>query len=162
MQFYDHLYRPDLIEELLKGDIEGKYKNASNLLNLESILRSGAPPKFERLQNREIKNGNKVRLAVRLIDRGGGIGEKVIWRGHGVVQGATSVPGLGGPVSPGRYVVMEQTFTFDPDPKVKNEVSVVAYNRRGLLATTPFKLTVDPSSDRSWMSRQSSLCSPWA
>ena len=87
LQFYDHLYQPDLIEELLKGDIEGKFPNASNLLNLENVFGSGAPPKFERLQNREIKNGNKVRLAVRLIDRGGGIGEKAIGRVNGVVQG---------------------------------------------------------------------------
>ncbi len=41
MQFYDHLHRPDLVEELLKGDPEGKYKDASRRLNLETILDSG-------------------------------------------------------------------------------------------------------------------------
>ena len=38
MQFYDHLYRPDLVEQLLKGDPEGKYADAASKLNLEKIL----------------------------------------------------------------------------------------------------------------------------
>ena len=40
-QFYEHLHRPDLVAEQLKGDPEGKYRSAANVLNLESILDSG-------------------------------------------------------------------------------------------------------------------------
>jgi hypothetical protein len=40
MPFYDQLHRPDLIDELLKGDPQGKYKDAVRSLNLESILDS--------------------------------------------------------------------------------------------------------------------------
>ena len=40
MQFYDHLYRHDLVEQLLKGDPEGKYADAASKLNLEKILDS--------------------------------------------------------------------------------------------------------------------------
>jgi len=38
MQFYDHLHRPDLVEELLKADRQGKYKSAARRINLERIL----------------------------------------------------------------------------------------------------------------------------
>ena len=142
MQFYEHLHRPDLVAERLKGDLEGKYQSAANLLNLESILESGPAPKLERLLNREKREGGKAELAVRLTDLGGGIGEKVIWRVNGVAQGADTAPGLDGPVRPGRYVVMEQTLSFDPTQK--NEVEVVAHNGKGLLATQPLSFTIDP------------------
>ncbi len=142
LQFYEHLSRPDLVAERLKGDPEGKYLSAANVLNLGSILESGPAPKLERLLNRDKREGGKAELAVRLIDRGGGIGEKVIWRVNGVAQGNTTAPGLGGPVRPGRPVVMEQTLNFDPAQK--NEVEVVAYNGKGLLATPPLSFTIDP------------------
>ena len=142
MQFYEHLARPDLVAERLKGDPEGKYRSAANVLNLESILESGPAPKLERLLDREKREGGKAELAVRLTDLGGGIGEKVIWRVNGGAQGATSAPGLGGPVRPGRYVVMQQTLNFDPSQRT--EVEVVAYNGKGLLATLPLSFTIDP------------------
>ncbi len=142
LQFYEHLARPDLVAELLKGDLEGRYRSAANVLNLETILDSGPAPKLERLNNREKKSEGRADLAVRLTDRGGGIGEKVIWRVNGVAQGATTAPGLGGSPSPGRYAVMEQTLRFDPTRK--NAVEVVAYNAKGLLATVPLRFSIDP------------------
>ncbi len=44
-QFYDQLYRPDLVEEVLKGDPEGKYKDEAFRLNLQKILDSGPAPR---------------------------------------------------------------------------------------------------------------------
>ena len=52
MQFYDHLHRPDLVEEHLKGDPESKYKDAARRINLERILDSGAAPVIELLPDR--------------------------------------------------------------------------------------------------------------
>ena len=49
MQFYDHLHRPDLVEERLKGDPESKYKDAARRINLERILDSGPAPQIELL-----------------------------------------------------------------------------------------------------------------
>ena len=138
MQFYDHLHRPDLVEELLKGDPEGKYKDAARRLNLETILDSGPAPRIELLPNRTEKSGETVKLAARLVDEGGGIGPKVIWRVNGKTQGATAPPGLGGPPTVGDYVVMEQTLTVDPSKT--NEVEIIAYNGKGLLATPPLQL----------------------
>jgi WD40 repeat protein len=142
LQFYEHLYRPDLVAELLKGDPEGKYESAANQLNLEKILGSGPAPKLERLKSPDGRNGGKATYAVRLIDTGGGIGDKVIWRVNGVAQGRTTADGVAGEAHPGRYVVMEQALSIDPDRK--NDVEVVAYNRSGLLASRPLRFTIDP------------------
>lgn len=40
LQFYDDLYRPDLVEQRLKGDLLGQYKDAAAKINLEKILDS--------------------------------------------------------------------------------------------------------------------------
>ncbi|HWE19119.1 MAG TPA: hypothetical protein VG758_18360 [Hyphomicrobiaceae bacterium] len=40
---HDQLHRPDLVEELLKGDPQGKYMDAVRRLNLESPLDSVPP-----------------------------------------------------------------------------------------------------------------------
>src|SRR5262245_57152112 len=141
MQFYDHLHRPDLVEELLKGDPEGKFKDAARRINLERALDSGPTPRIELLLDRTEKSGETVKLAARLIDQGGGIGPKVIWRVNGKTQGATSAPGLGGNPSIGNFVVMPQTLTVDPTRK--NEVEIIAYNGRSLLATTPLQFFID-------------------
>jgi WD40 repeat protein len=142
MQIYDHLHRPDLVEERLKGDREGKYKDASRRLNLETILDSGRAPRIELLPSRTEKRGEKVKLAARLVDQdGGGIGPNVLWRVNGVVLGTIAPPSLGRPISMGDYVVMEQTFTVDPTKK--NEVEIIAYNGKGLLATRPERFTID-------------------
>jgi WD40 repeat protein/tetratricopeptide (TPR) repeat protein len=140
VQFYEHLYRPDLVAELLKGDPEGKYQSAANQLNLEKILDSGPAPKLERLNSPAGRDHGNAIYAIRLIDTGGGIGDKVIWRVNGVAQGRTTIDG--GEPHPGRYIVMEQTLNIDLSQK--NDVEVVAYNRSGLLATRPLRFTIDP------------------
>ena len=105
-------------------------------------MNSGPAPRIERLFNREQREGGEAKLAVRLTDLGGGIGERVVWRVNGVAQGTSTAPGLGGPIRPGNYVVMEQTLRFDP--MQKNEFEVVAYNGKGWLATPPLQFTIDP------------------
>jgi WD40 repeat protein len=141
MQFYDHLHRPDLVEERLKGDPESKYKDAAHRINLERILDSGPAPQIELLPKRTERTGETVKLAARLSDTGGGIGSKVIWRVNGKTQGATTAPGLSGSPAPGRYAIMEQTLTVDPSKA--NEVEILAYNGSGLLAAAPLRFQVD-------------------
>lgn len=141
MQFYDHLHRPDLVEERLKGDPESKYKDAARRINLERVLDSGPAPQIELLPDRTEKTGETIKLAARLSDTGGGIGAKVIWRVNGKTQGATTAPGLGGPPAPGRYAIMKQTLTVDPSKT--NEVEILAYNGSGLLAAPPLRFPVD-------------------
>jgi len=141
MQFYDHLHRPDLVEQRLKGDSESRYKDAARRINLERILDSGSAPQIELLPKRTEKIGETLRLAARLSDTGGGIGSKVIWRVNGKTQGATTAPGLGASPAPGRYMIMEQMLTVDPGKT--NEVEIIAYNGPGLLAAAPLRFPVD-------------------
>ncbi len=47
MQVYKHLYRPDLVQAALKGDLKGAYKDAAFHLNLETILDTGPAPRIE-------------------------------------------------------------------------------------------------------------------
>jgi WD40 repeat protein len=41
LQFQEHLNRPDLVAERLKGDPDSKYRNAASELNLDKILQPG-------------------------------------------------------------------------------------------------------------------------
>jgi WD40 repeat protein len=146
LEFYEHLNRPDLVAERLMGDPDSKYHNAAYQLSLDKILQSGKAPKLERLDNRESVEGGKLRLAVRLTDQGGGIGEKVIWRVNGTVQGKTTALGPSGPVRTGRDAVLEQELQVDST--IKSEIEVVAYNGKGLLATEPLRMSFDPVQGR--------------
>ena len=141
LQFYEQLHRPDLVEAWLNGDAASAYRHAALDLNLDIILQSGKVPKLERLNNRA-SIGGKPRLAVRLVDQGGGIGEKVIWRVNGTEQGETTAPGLGGPVRPGHEVIVEQALRAGL--AAQDEIEVVAHNGKGLLATEPLRFRFDP------------------
>ncbi len=142
MQFYDHLHRPDLVEEVLKGDPEGKYKDAARRLNLETILDSGPAPRIELLPDRTEKSGetDQARRAARRRGRRHRA-QGDLARQRQDAGGDTTAPGLGRPPRSADYVVMEQTLTVDPSKK--NEVEIIAYNGKGLLATQPLRFSVD-------------------
>jgi hypothetical protein len=141
-QFHDALYRPDLVDELLKGDAEGKYADASAKLNLQKILDSGPAPQLELLEQRAEQAADTVRLSVRITDVGGGIGGKVVWRVNGKTEGDLTTAGMSGSANPGRSVVMTQGLAVDPGKS--NAIEVTAYNGAELLASLPLKITVDP------------------
>ena len=46
-QIFEHLYRPDLVQAKLKGDLEGKYKDAAHTINVDLLLDSGPAPQIE-------------------------------------------------------------------------------------------------------------------
>jgi hypothetical protein len=39
----EHLFRPDLVEQLLKGDPDRRYRDAARKLDLPAVLKSGTP-----------------------------------------------------------------------------------------------------------------------
>ncbi len=140
-QFRDHLYRPDLVEQLLKGDPEGKYTDAASKLNLEKILDSGSAPQVAQPPERKTELiGDAAKITVRLTDTGGGIGEKVVWRVNGVTQG--EVQGATSPcTTTSSCRIATQTLRLDPTKK--NVIEVTAYNGVGLLATEPYRIEID-------------------
>lgn len=141
-QFRDHLYRPDLVEALLKGDPEGRYSDAASKLNLQTILDSGAAPQIELIEKRTEQSADTVKLAVRITDAGGGIGSKIVWRVNGKTQGEVTTPDAQSGTAPGRSIVMTQGLQVDAGRS--NTIEVTAYNGANLLASSPFKVTVDP------------------
>jgi len=141
-QVYEHLYRPELIEHLLKGDPEGRYTDEASKLNLQKILDSGPAPQIETLPERKTERaGDQVKLALRIVDTGGGIGDKIVWRVNGVVQGVATAAQPSQLRVRGGYRVVAQTLRVDTSKK--NVVEVTAYNAAGLLATEPYRIEVD-------------------
>ena len=143
MQFYDVLYRPDLVQEQLKGDPEGKHKDAAFNRRLEKILASGPAPQIEHLSKKTERAGGTVRLAVRIVDVGGGIGPRVAWRVNGQTQGNVEPAALNGAQTPlaGRAVTLTESLRIDPSEV--NTIELTAYNGAALLATPPLRITVD-------------------
>jgi WD40 repeat protein len=146
-EVYEHLYRPDLVEEALKGDPQGKYKNALFGLNLAQMMNSGPPPQIEILYRRTDVAGNSARLKVRVTDSGGGIGRRLIWRVNNAAQGLIEPPELSGRDQPfvGSAVIIDQSLEFDRGQY--NDIEVTAYNGKGLLASnSSFSLNADGAS----------------
>ena len=128
--FYDHLDRPDLVEQLMKGDPEGKYADAASKLNLQNILDFGPPPQIEQIPERKTERaGDTIKLTLRLVDTGGGIGEKVVWRVNGVTQGEVFAPAASAPTTDGGYRIITQILKIDPSRV--NDIETTAYNGVG-------------------------------
>ena len=139
VQVADHLHRPDLVEQVLQGDPEHKYEGAAKLLNWQKIFDSGPAPQIDELPRRKTDRvGNTVRLAARIVDTGGGIAGRVVWRVNGVTQGDLSTPAT---TTRASYIVVEQTLPINPSKR--NVIEVSAYNREGLLASLPLRFEVD-------------------
>ena len=135
LEVFEQLYRPDLVEERLKGDPMGAYKNAVFKLNLNDILDSGPAPQIEEVVGKTETFGSSIKITVRIVDIGGGIGPKLVWRVNGKTSGDVEPVELKNAATPsaGNAVVVSQSFNIDPS--IDNEVSVRAYNGRGLIAS---------------------------
>jgi hypothetical protein len=140
-QFYEQLYRPELVEEQLRGDVEGKYKDAASKLNLKAVIETGPAPQIEHLAERDDRVGDGIRISVRVTGRGGGFGTRIVWRVNGVTQGNTTPSALATDASPLATAVVTDTMKLVPGQV--NVIEMTAYNRAGLVATPPFRITVD-------------------
>ena len=80
-QFYQVLYRPDLVREKLAGDPDGKVRDAAAKLDLAKLIDSGRVPKVAIVSHKaeDSSSSELVNLEASLTDEGGGIG-KVEWR----------------------------------------------------------------------------------
>jgi len=129
-QFYQALYRPDLIDEALKGDPEGKVRAAAAKLDFSSVIQSGSPPRvaFDGQPTAEAADNQRT-VALTLEDQGGGVG-RIEWRVNGTTAGITD----GAPAAR-----INRTLALQPG---ENHISVVAYNRANLIASDPIETVV--------------------
>jgi hypothetical protein len=75
-QFYNALYRPDLVREKLAGDPSGKVKAAAAKLDLEKVMASGSAPKVAITTPVAGMSSatDEVSVEATVSDQGGGIG----------------------------------------------------------------------------------------
>ncbi|MGY2995051.1 caspase family protein [Mesorhizobium sp. URHB0026] len=149
---FQALYRPDLVAEALKGDPDGKVKDAAAKLDLAKVVGSGAAPLVAITSPSQgtAVDTDSVEVDAVVKDQGGGVG-KIEWRVNGVTLGidargfdrlaASGDLGNGGgdTVGGGKTVTVRQPLSLDPG---ENQIEVVAYNAKGLIASVPAALTV--------------------
>jgi WD40 repeat protein/uncharacterized caspase-like protein len=132
-QFYQALYRPDLVREKLAGDPRGLVREAAGRLDLKAVLESGGAPT---VAIAPVTGGAaQVTVPVDVTNAGGGIG-RVEWRVNGVTVGVEtppSAPAAGTPLRLTRGLALEAG---------DNAIEVVAYNQANLVASTPARVTV--------------------
>jgi WD40 repeat protein/uncharacterized caspase-like protein len=136
-QFYQSLYRPDLVREKLVGDPRGLVREAAASLDLSRVISSGnAPDVRVRLPARAVGtatvDGASIRVEAEISDRGGGVG-RVEWRVNGVTVGVDTP-------SPGNQpILIPRNLALDAG---SNTIEVTAYNASNLIASVPERVDV--------------------
>lgn len=143
-QFYQQLYRPDLVREKLVGDPQGKVRAAAAQLDLTRIIASGAAPSIRSLASRPQDGGDGeiVVVETEIEDQGGGIG-KIEWKVNGVtkaveLRGATPVQDTAAPAGT-RMIKLQKPLQLSPG---ENRIEVVVYNKADLIASRPSQITL--------------------
>jgi WD40 repeat protein/uncharacterized caspase-like protein len=137
-QFYQALYRPDLVREKLAGDPRGLVRQAAQQLNLDNVTASGnAPGVRVSIPGRAVGpvnvDGTTATAEAEITDRGGGIG-RVEWRVNGVTFGVdTPAAATPSPLRLTRSIALEQG---------DNAIEVTAYNSANLVASVAARLSV--------------------
>ena len=152
-QFYQSLYRPDLVREKLAGDPRGLVREAAAKLDLNKVLASGNAPVVTLVSPRDgtRATGEQVTAEVEITERGGGIG-RVEWRVNGVTVGIETPPAppAGQPLRLTRGLVLDDG---------ENEIEVVAYNGANLVASVPARASVTGQAATAQARRRA--CSCW-
>jgi len=135
-QFWQALYRPDLVKEKLAGDPDGKVRKAAAKLDLEKVLASGLAPKVIIKSHKAQDRSDSDFVTVSADIAGNEIG-KVEWRVNGItVAAVTSAVGKGTQLDES---ARSQRIALDPGDNV---IEVVTYNAAGLVASVPARTTI--------------------
>jgi WD40 repeat protein/uncharacterized caspase-like protein len=155
-QFYQSLYRPDLVREKLAGDPRGLVRQAATQLDLTKVIASGNAPDVRlivpgRAVGSATVDGTSAAAEAEITDRGGGIG-RVEWRINGVTVGIDA-PAAGTP-SPLR---LARSLALEPGD---NAVEVTAYNGANLVASVAARLNVLAQTPAPFAAPQTAPSSP--
>ena len=135
-QFYQTLYRPDLVREKLAGDPNGKVREAAARLDLGKLLDSGRVPNVAVTSHKaqDASSVDLVTLEAQLADQGGGIG-RAEWRINGITVGVVEKAGA----AAGQPIALKQAMALDPG---ENTIELVAYNGANLVASVPARARI--------------------
>jgi WD40 repeat protein len=112
-QFYQVLYRPDLVREKLAGDPDGKVKEAATKLDLAKLLESGRIPKVTITSQIDTSASDLVTFAGSVTDQGGGIG-RAEWRINGITIGVVDKA-----AATGETITLQQSVALDPGDRAR-------------------------------------------
>jgi Caspase domain/Bacterial Ig domain len=145
-QFFQSLYRPDLVRLKLTG-MEGVFRKrlAAQKLDLEKVLDSGAAPVPVITSPADGSNlgDSRVTIAAQITSRAGGIG-RLEWRVNGVTAGVQTLAGT--TAQTGQDVQIQRSLFLGEGTNV---VELVAYNSRDLIASPPASIVLTAKSPRS-------------
>lgn len=141
-QFYQQLYRPDVVRQRLSFDpeINQRVRYAAEKINLKKILASKAPPEIviaSPANNSQTSEGGitvEANLSDRGTDKGGGIG-RMEWRVNDVTRVLQDLQ----QAADGQVMNVSQKLAL---PEGTSEIKVVAYNRANLVASLPAAVSV--------------------
>ena len=90
-QFFQSLYRPDLVREKLAADPRGLVRQAATQLDLNKVVASGSAPDVTlalpgRALGSSVGDAETIVAEAEIVDRGGGVG-RIEWRVNGVTLG---------------------------------------------------------------------------
>jgi hypothetical protein len=139
---FDDLYRPDLVQEALRGDPDGKVKEATKKLNLASVVGSGAAPEIQKVEFDGDPKASSITAKYEAKIQDGGVGQ-VIWRLNGVVVGVEDISSVS---SSGETIQGERRV---PLVKGENVVSVQITNSKQSVYSEEVSNTIvaDPKKD---------------
>lgn len=135
-QFYQALYRPDLVREKLAGDPRGLVRDAAAQLDLGKAIASGNAPLVSIVSpvGGASTNDLQINAEIELTERGGGIG-RIEWRVNGLTTGVEAAP----TATAGQPLRLRRQLALDAG---NNTIEVVAYNAANLIASEPARVVV--------------------
>lgn len=136
-QFYQSLYRPDLVREKLAGDPRGLVREAAARLDLNRVIASGNAPvvSIASPSDGDRLTSAQTNVGVDITATSGGIG-RVEWRVNGVTVGVVippTAPAAGQPLRLTRQLALDEGT---------NQIEVVAYNQANFVASIPARVNV--------------------
>ena len=137
-QFWQALYRPDLVVEKLAGDPRGIVRKAAATLNLAKILDSGLAPIVHIVshKSKDVSESDLVNVSAEVLAQGGGGIGRVEWRVDGVTVASTEASRTGASYA---RIVHEQSIALGSG---ENIVQCVVYNSAGLVASAPAQTNI--------------------
>ncbi len=131
-QFKRWLHRPDLVIEKLAGDPNGLVREAAARLDLNKAVATGHAPQVRVTSLPASTAEPTVSVDATVTDDGGGVGQ-VEWRINGAVLGLAKANGMD------RVQTLRKTLALAPG---ENRIEVVAYNAKGIVASTPVQMNM--------------------
>ena len=132
-RMFQTMYRPDLVRETLAGDPQGKVRTAAARADLGYVLASGAAPRVRIIDAEAlVPSSDQAPVRIEVNGSDGGIG-RVEWRVNGMTLG------IDRPAASADPVTLERMLPLDEGD---NQVEVVAYNGKDVVASNPARATI--------------------